>query len=202
MERDGFMRKSIKIIVASLLVAIMVLGTCTSVFAYTVIDDMITDLEEGESIYLLAGYATGWNVANPDAVLTPVEGKDGVLSFNVRLAASTANEWERRFSIVGNYRNGEKYVQGGWTRILLGEPEYLPNDTFTCLSVICVDDLEAETVATVYYDTRTATLAIVDRENNEIPYTLLWASNDRDEAKDGVLAYTLEELAEIGFDNL
>ncbi|MGN0458543.1 MAG: hypothetical protein ACI4IL_06215 [Eubacterium sp.] len=195
------MKKSIKKIVASLLAIIMVLGTCSSAFAYTVTDGIITDLDDGESIYLLAGNATGWNVANPDAVLTPVEGKDGVLSFNVELAAGTANEWEKRFSIVGNYRNGETYVQGGWTRILLGEPEYLPNDTFTCLSVICVDDLEAATSATVYYDTRTSTLAIVDRENNEIPYTLLWASMDRDEAKADGSAYTLEELAEIGFDN-
>ena len=195
------MRKSIKKIVANLLAAIMVLGTSTSTFAYTVTDGMITDLDEGESIYLLAGNATGWNTANPDAVLTPVEGKDGVLSFNVELAAGTANEWARRFSIVGNYRNGETYVQGGWTRILLGEPKYLPNDTFTSLSVICVDDLEAATAATVYYDTRTATLAIVDGECNEIPYTLLWASQDRDEAKEDGSAYTLEELAEIGFDN-
>ncbi len=199
------MRKSIKKIVASLLAAIMVLTTSTSAFAYTVTDGMITDLDDGESIYLLVGNATGWNPDSPDAVLTPVEGKDGVLSFNVELAAGTANEWERRFSIVEKYHNGETCVISGWTRILLGEPKYLPNPAlfgdFTNLSVICVDDLEAATAATVYYDTRTATLAIVDEECNEIPYTLLWASEDRQEAKEDGSAYTLEELTEIGFDN-
>ena len=212
---DLKMRKSIKKIAATMLAATMVFGTFTTAFGFTTEEvknddgstsQVISDLDEGESIYLLAGNATGWSTTNPDAVLTAVEGKEGVLKFDVTLLNKEAGEWERRFSIIGNYYDGENYVQGGWTRMLIGEPNYRPSDTYTCLTTICVDDLEADTAATVLYDTRTATIAIVDAEGKEIPYTMIWVSNDRDEGKvvegqEWKAGYTLEELAAMNYDD-
>lgn len=70
---DLKMRKSIKKIAATMLAATMVFGTFTTAFGYTVEEvevknddgttykeNQITDLEDGEYIYLLAGNATGW----------------------------------------------------------------------------------------------------------------------------------------------
>ncbi len=210
------MRKSIKKIAATMLAATMVFGTFTTAFGYTVSDvevkdengnvtgteKQITDLEEGESIYLLAGNVTGWKTNNPDSVLAKTD-KEGVVSFKFTAPAPTTdetgadnNEWMRRFCILGNYYDGENYVQGGWSRMLLGEPNYKPNDTFTCLSTLAIDNLEADTDVTLYYDTRTATVYIEDAEGKAVDYTVGWVTNDRDEKY-----YTVDELATMKVDD-
>ncbi len=201
------MRKSIKKIAATMLAATMVFGTFTTAFGYTVDDvtiknddgttttkKQITDLDDGEYIYLLAGNATGWDTKNPDAVLASTD-KEGVLSFKFTIPA-TENEWEKRFSIVGNYSDGDDYVQGGWSRMLLGEPNYKANDELTCLTTLAVDNLEADTEVTLYYDTRTATVYIEDAEGNAVDYTVGWVTNDRDEKY-----YTIDELAAMTADD-
>lgn len=209
------MRKSIKKIAATMLAATMVFGTFTTAFAYTVGDvevknddgttttkKAITDLDDGEYIYLLAGNATGWDTTNPDSVLAKTD-REGVVSFKFTAPAPTTdaegkdnNEWTRRFSIVGNYSDGEDYVQGGWSRMLLGEPNYKANDSFTCLSTLAIDNLEADTEVTLYYDTRTATVYIEDAEGKAVDYTVGWVTNDRDEKY-----YTVDELAAMKVDD-
>lgn len=209
------MRKSIKKIAATMLAATMVFGTFTTAFGYTVEDvtienedgttttkKQITDLDDGEYIYLLAGNATGWDAKNPDAVLAKTD-REGVVSFKFTLPApvmdetgADTNEYMRRFSILGNYSDGDAYVQGGWSRMLLGEPNYKANDSFTCLSAIAVDNLEADTEVTLYYDTRTATAYIEDAEGKAVDYTVGWVTNDRDEE-----FYTVDELAAMKVDD-
>lgn len=200
---DLKMRKSIKKIAATMLAATMVFGTFTTAFGFTTEEvknddgstsQVISDLDDGEYIYLLAGNATGWNTKNPDAVLAKTD-KEGVLSFKFTIPA-TENEWEKRFSIVGNYSDGDDYVQGGWSRMLLGEPNYKANDELTCLTTLAVDNLEADTEVTLYYDTRTATVYIEDAEGNAVDYTVGWVTNDRDEKY-----YTLDELAAMTADD-
>ena len=197
------MRKSIKKIAATMLAATMVFGTFTTAFGFTTEEvknddgstsQVISDLDDGEYIYLLAGNATGWNTKNPDAVLAKTD-KDGVLSFKFTIPA-TENEWEKRFSIVGNYCDGDDYVQGGWSRMLLGEPNYKANDELTCLTTLAVDNLEADTEVTLYYDTRTATVYIEDADGNAVDYTVGWLTNDRDEK-----FYTIDELAAMTADD-
>ncbi len=197
------MRKSIKKIAATMLAATMVFGTFTTAFGFTTEEvknddgstsQVISDLDDGEYIYLLAGNATGWNTKNPDAVLAKTD-KEGVLSFKFTIPA-TENEWEKRFSIVGNYSDGDDYVQGGWSRMLLGEPNYKANDSLTCLTTLAVDNLEADTEVTLYYDTRTATVYIEDAEGNAVDYTVGWLTNDRDEK-----FYTVDELAAMTADD-
>ncbi|MDD6292799.1 MAG: hypothetical protein PUA71_03030 [Eubacteriales bacterium] len=209
------MRKSIKKIAATMLAATMVFGTFTTAFAYTVGDVVvknddgtevknddgttktkkgITDLDEGEYIYLLAGDATGWDTTNPDSVLAKTD-REGVVSFKFTIPA-TENEWEKRFSILGNYCDGDDYVQGGWSRMLLGEPNYKANDAFTCLTSLAVDNLEADTEVTLYYDTRTVTAYIEDADGNAVDYTVGWLTNNRDEK-----FYTLDELAAMKVDD-
>ena len=209
------MRKSIKKIAATMLAATMVFGTFTTAFAYTVGDvevknddgttttkKAITDLDDGEYIYLLAGNATGWDTTNPDSVLAKTD-REGVVSFKFTIPAPTTdetgadnNEWMRRFSILGNYSDGDAYVQGGWSRMLLGEPNYKANDSFTCLSALAVDTLEADTEVTLYYDTRTATAYIEDAEGKAVDYTVGWLTSDRQEK-----FYTLDELAAMKVDD-
>ena len=210
------MRKSIKKIAATMLAATMVFGTFTTAFAYTVSDvevkdedgnvtgteKQITDLDDGEYIYLLAGNATGWKTNNPDSVLAKTD-REGVVSFKFTVPAPTTdetgadnNEWMRRFSILGNYSDGDAYVQGGWSRMLLGEPDYKANDSFTCLSALAVDTLEADTEVTLYYDTRTATAYIEDAEGKAVDYTVGWLTSDRQEK-----FYTLDELAAMKVDD-
>lgn len=209
------MRKSIKKIAATMLAATMVFGTFTTAFAYTVGDvevknddgttttkKAITDLDDGEYIYLLAGDATGWDTTNPDSVLAKTD-REGVVSFKFTVPAPTkdetgadTNEWKRRFSILGNYSDGDAYVQGGWSRMLLGEPNYKANDSFTCLSALAVDTLEADTEVTLYYDTRTATAYIEDAEGKAVDYTVGWLTSDRQEK-----FYTLDELAAMKADD-
>ena len=209
------MRKSIKKIAATMLAATMVFGTFTTAFAYTVGDvevknddgttttkKAITDLDDGEYIYLLAGNATGWDTTNPDSVLAKTD-REGVVSFKFTVPAPTTdetgadnNEWMRRFSILGNYSDGDAYVQGGWSRMLLGEPNYKANDSFTCLSALAVDTLEADTEVTLYYDTRTATAYIEDAEGKAVDYTVGWLTSDRQEK-----FYTLDELAAMKVDD-
>ena len=200
---DLKMRKSIKKIAATMLAATMVFGTFTTAFGFTTEEvknddgstsQVISDLDDGEYIYLLAGNATGWNTKNPDAVLAKTD-KDGVLSFKFTIPA-TENEWEKRFSIVGNYCDGDDYVQGGWSRMLLGEPNYKANDELTCLTTLAVDNLEADTEVTLYYDTRTATVYIEDADGNAVDYTVGWLTNDRDEK-----FYTIDELAAMTADD-
>ena len=95
------MRKSIKKIAATMLAATMVFGTFTTAFAYTVGDvevknddgttttkKAITDLDDGEYIYLLAGNATGWDTTNPDSVLAKTD-REGVVSFKFTVPAPT-----------------------------------------------------------------------------------------------------------------
>ncbi len=214
---DLKMRKSIKKIAATMLAATMVFGTFTTAFGYTVEDvevknddgtttteKQITDLEDGEYIYLLAGNATGWEkgVKSPNSVFAETDRK-GVVSFKLTAPAPTTdetgkdnNEWMRRFSILGNYCDGDAYVQGGWSRMLLGEPNYKANDSFTCLSAIAIDNLEKDTDVTVYYDARTATVYIEDAEGNAVDYTVGWVTNDRDEK-----FYTVDELAAMKVDD-
>lgn len=213
---DLKMRKSIKKIAATMLAATMVFGTFTTAFAYTVSDvevkdedgnvtgteKQITDLDDGEYIYLLAGNATGWKTNNPDSVLAKTD-REGVVSFKFTVPAPTTdetgadnNEWMRRFSILGNYSDGDAYVQGGWSRMLLGEPDYKANDSFTCLSALAVDTLEADTEVTLYYDTRTATAYIEDAEGKAVDYTVGWLTSDRQEK-----FYTLDELAAMKVDD-
>lgn len=212
---DLKMRKSIKTIAATMLAATMVFGTFTTAFGYTVEDvtienedgttttkKQITDVEDGEYIYLLAGNATGWDAKNPDAVLAKTD-REGVVSFKFTAPAPTTdetgadnNEWMRRFSILGNYCEGDAYVQGGWSRMLLGEPNYKANDSFTCLTSLAIDNLEADTEVTLYYDTRTATVYIEDAEGKAVDYTVGWVTNDRDEK-----FYTLDELAAMKADD-
>ena len=210
------MRKSIKKIAATMLAATMVFGTFTTAFGYTVSDvevkdedgnvtgteKQITDLDDGEYIYLLAGNATGWKTNNPDSVLAKTD-REGVVSFKFTVPAPTTdetgadnNEWMRRFSILGNYSDGDAYVQGGWSRMLLGEPDYKANDSFTCLSALAVDTLEADTEVTLYYDTRTATAYIEDAEGKAVDYTVGWLTSDRQEK-----FYTLDELAAMKVDD-
>lgn len=218
------MRKSIKKIAATMLAATMVFGTFTTAFAYTVGDVVvknddgteaknedgttktkkaITDLDDGEYIYLLAGDATGWDTTNPDSVLAKTD-REGVVSFKFTAPAPTKdeegkdnNEWKRRFSILGNYSDGDAYVQGAWSRMLLGEPNYKANDSFTCLSSLAIDNLEADTEVTLYYDTRTATVYIEDAEGKAVDYTVGWLTSDRQEKY-----YTLDELAAMKADDL
>lgn len=213
---DLKMRKSIKKIAATMLAATMVFGTFTTAFGYTVSDvevkdedgnvtgteKQITDLDDGEYIYLLAGNATGWKTNNPDSVFAKTD-REGVVSFKLTAPAPTTdetgadnNEWMRRFSILGNYSDGDAYVQGGWSRMLLGEPNYKANDSFTCLSAIAIDNLEKDTDVTVYYDARTATVYIEDAEGNAVDYTVGWVTNDRDEK-----FYTVDELAAMKVDD-
>lgn len=212
---DLKMRKSIKKIAATMLAATMVFGTFTTAFGYTVEEvevknddgttykeNQITDLEDGEYIYLLAGNATGWKTKNPDSVFAETD-KKGVVSFKLTAPAPTQdeegkdnNEWMRRFCILGNYSDGDAYVQGGWSRMLLGEPNYKANDKFTCLSTIAIDNLEKDTDVTVYYDTRTATVYIEDAEGKAVDYTVGWVTNDRDEKY-----YTVDELATMKVDD-
>lgn len=213
---DLKMRKSIKKIAATMLAATMVFGTFTTAFGYTVSDvevkdedgnvtgteKQITDLDDGEYIYLLAGNATGWKTNNPDSVLAKTD-REGVVSFKFTVPAPTTdetgadnNEWMRRFSILGNYSDGDAYVQGGWSRMLLGEPDYKANDSFTCLSALAVDTLEADTEVTLYYDTRTATAYIEDAEGKAVDYTVGWLTSDRQEK-----FYTLDELAAMKVDD-
>ena len=210
------MRKSIKKIAATMLAATMVFGTFTTAFAYTVGDvevkdedgnvtgtkKAITDLDDGEYIYLLAGNATGWDTTNPDSVLAKTD-REGVVSFKFTVPApvmdekgADTNEYMRRFSILGNYSDGDAYVQGGWSRMLLGEPNYKANDSFTCLSALAVDTLEADTEVTLYYDTRTATAYIEDAEGKAVDYTVGWLTSDRQEK-----FYTLDELAAMKVDD-
>ena len=200
---DLKMRKSIKKIAATMLAATMVFGTFTTAFGFTTEEvknddgstsQVISDLDDGEYIYLLAGNATGWNTKNPDAVLAKTD-KDGVLSFKFTIPA-TENEWEKRFSILGNYCDGDDYVQGAWSRMLLGEPNYKANDELTCLTTLAVDNLEADTEVTLYYDTRTATVYIEDADGNAVDYTVGWLTNDRDEK-----FYTIDELAAMTADD-
>lgn len=139
---------------------------------------------------------------NPDAVLAKTD-REGVVSFKFTLPApvmdetgADTNEYMRRFSILGNYSDGDAYVQGGWSRMLLGEPNYKANDSFTCLSAIAVDNLEADTEVTLYYDTRTATAYIEDAEGKAVDYTVGWVTNDRDEK-----FYTVDELAAMKVDD-
>lgn len=189
------MRKSIKKIAATLLAATMALGTLTTAFAYTAADGKITDLDDGEYIYLLAGNATGWSTDAESAIMTGVEGREGVVKFTATIPGNE-NEWEHRFSILGNYSDGDDYVQGGWSRMLLGEPAYKANDLYTCLSTVAVDSIkDADTEITVYYDTRTATLYIEDAEGNAVDYTIGWATNDRDENY-----YSIDEMAAMTYD--
>lgn len=227
------MRKSIKKVAATLLAATMALGTMTSAFAYTAEEGIIKDVEEDEYIYLLAGNATEWKTNLESAILKPVEGKEGVFSFEFTSPKKTTevvedgeyageydtNEWARRFSIIGNYADEENYVVGSWSRMLIGEPNYKADPAYTCLSTICLDDLEEDTDVTLYYDARTATVYLEDKDGNAIDYTLIWLSNDRDDGKesenyslnkdeDGNITgktmvrsgYTLDELAETTFD--
>ncbi len=210
------MRKSIKKIAATMLAATMVFGTFTTAFGYTVSDvevkdedgnvtgtkKAITDLDDGEYIYLLAGNATGWDTTNPDSVLAKTD-REGVVSFKFTVPApvmdetgADTNEYMRRFSILGNYSDGDAYVQGGWSRMLLGEPNYKANDSFTCLSALAVDTLEADTEVTLYYDTRTATAYIEDAEGKAVDYTVGWLTSDRAEK-----FYTLDELAAMKADD-
>lgn len=209
------MRKSIKKIAATMLAATMVFGTFTTAFGYTVSDvevkdedgnvtgtkKAITDLDDGEYIYLLAGNATGWDTTNPDSVLAKTD-REGVVSFKFTVPAPVieegkdTNEYMRRFSILGNYSDGDAYVQGGWSRMLLGEPNYKANDSFTCLSALAVDTLEADTEVTLYYDTRTATAYIEDAEGKAVDYTVGWLTSDRQEK-----FYTLDELAAMKVDD-
>ncbi len=205
------MRKSIKKIAATMLAATMVFGTFTTAFGFTTEEvknddgstsQVISDLDDGEYIYLLAGNATGWNTKNPDAVLAKTD-KDGVVSFKFTVPAPVidekgkdTNENMRRFSIVGNYCDGDDYVQGGWSRMLLGEPNYKANDELTCLTTLAVDNLEADTEVTLYYDTRTATVYIEDADGNAVDYTVGWLTNDRDEK-----FYTIDELAAMTADD-
>lgn len=80
--------------------------------------------------------------------------------------------------------------------MLLGEPNYKANDELTCLTTLAVDNLEADTEVTLYYDTRTATVYIEDAEGNAVDYTVGWLTNDRDEKY-----YTLDELAAMTADD-
>lgn len=197
------MRKSIKKIAATMLAATMVFGTFTTAFGFTTEEvknddgstyQQITDLDDGEYIYLLAGNATGWKTDSAAAVLSKTD-KEGVVSFKFTIPA-TENEWEKRFSILGNYSDGADYVQGGWSRMLLGEPNYKASDSLTCLTTLAVDNLEADTEVTLYYDTRTATVYIEDADGNAVDYTVGWLTNDRDEKY-----YTLDELAAMTADD-
>lgn len=205
------MRKSIKKIAATMLAATMVFGTFTTAFGFTTEEvknddgstsQVISDLDDGEYIYLLGGNATGWNTKNPDAVLAKTD-REGVVSFKFTVPAPVideegkdTNEYMRRFSILGNYCDGDDYVQGGWSRMLLGEPNYKANDELTCLTTLAVDNLEADTEVTLYYDTRTATVYIEDADGNAVDYTVGWVTNDRDEK-----FYTIDELAAMKVDD-
>lgn len=196
------MRKSIKKIAASLLAATMVLGSAVSAFGYTAEDGVITDVEDGEVVYLYAGAATNWGdgLTLESSAFTQVEGlADGVLSITVSVPGYTGeNEWESRFSICGatyNEATGDETL-GTWARQILGEPNYVPQSAYTCCSSIAFDSVTEATDITVYYDKRTATVYIKDAAGNDVDYTVAWMSNDRDE---GVL--TLDELAAMTFDD-
>lgn len=192
---DLEMRKSIKKIAATLLAATMALGTLTTAFAYTAEEGKITDLEEGEYIYLFGGAATEWSTDAETAIMSEVEGRKGVVKFTATIPGNE-NEWEHRFAVIGNYCEGDDYVQGGWSRMLLGEPAYKANDLYTCLTTVAVDSIkDADTEITVYYDTRTATLYVEDAEGNAVDYTIGWATNDRDEK-----FYSIDDMAAMTYD--
>ena len=94
------MRKSIKKIAATMLAATMVFGTFTTAFGFTTEEvknddgstsQVISDLDDGEYIYLLGGNATGWNTKNPDAVLAKTD-REGVVSFKFTVPAPVIDE--------------------------------------------------------------------------------------------------------------
>jgi hypothetical protein len=195
------MRKSIKKIAASLLAATMVLGTSLTAFGYETADGSISDVDDGENVYVLAGNMTGWNPAAVDGIFEDA-GVDGVVKFTTTFPAySDDAKWASRFGIIDvGYDDASGYdTIGTWARILLGEPSVdvatLGAGGYTCLTNIRVA-CEEETEATVYFDTRTYTVYIEDAEGNAIDYLVSWVGNDDDEEYLSVSDYASLTLAD------
>ena len=193
------MKKSMKKIVALLMAVTMVTSTFSTTFAYTRVEDgKITDLNEGQKIFYAVGNMSPepWGNAAEANIMKAVEGKDGVYSMELTFPAyDEENKWASRLAIVGNINDGDDYAVGGWTRMLVGEADYVANDSFTCLSNIRVE-CETETTVTVYYDSRTATVYIQDAEGNDVDYKLSWVGNDDDEQY-----LTVDEYAATTYDD-
>ena len=192
------MKKSMKKIAASLVAATMVLGTVSTAFAYEAESGAIKDLEDGEKLFLAVGNMSpsAWDTKSEANIMKAVEGKEGVYSMELTFPAYTEDEkWASRFAIVGNVNVGDDYAVGGWSRMLVGEADYVANDTFTCLSNIRVA-CETETTTTVYFDSRTATVYIQDAEGNDVDYKLSWVGNDDDEQY-----LTVDEYAATTYDD-
>lgn len=102
-----------------------------------------------------------------------------------------------RVAILGAYRDDFSGIDtlGTWSRILVGEPNYIPDSSQTCLSNIrvCPDQ---ELTATVYLDQQTGVVYMEDKNGNEVDYYLSWVGNDDDE-----VYMTIEEYANMNFND-
>ena len=193
-ERDGFMRKSMKKIAATAFTAAMTMGLAVTAFGAE-IDP--TAIPAGETVFTVTGNMTTpqWAL-NDDANAMKATEFDGIVSFDLTMPAyDEANAWASRFSI-GAF-NSDTLV-AGWNRILLGVPSISVGDLgngllgdMTNLTQVRVATAE-ETAVTVYFDTETYGLAILDAEGNSVEYQIGWATSDDQETY-----FTPEQFAEM-----
>ena len=209
-----FMRKRIRKWIAFLMAITMAAGMTTGVYGYETelysyhYDEYdyheeyikVTELEDQEMVYFAVGNMSpwAWKTDAADNMMKPVEGKNGIYAIELTFPAySKDSKWMSRVAILGAYCDDFSGIDtlGTWSRILVGEPNYIPDSSQTCLSNIRVCPNQ-ELTATVYLDQRTGVVYMEDKNGNEVDYYLSWVGNDDDE-----VYMTIEEYANMNFND-
>ena len=195
------MRKSIKKTVATLLAATMTMAMGVSAFADNITIDSFTS--DSQVIFTLTGNMTdpGWAPADEANVMESTD-YPGVYKATITMPAyDDGNQWMSRFSICGfdkayftpDEDGDSKADMNLWNRILLGEPTVGVNGVgnLTQVRIAC----EEETEVTVYFDSKTYAINVVDSEGNPVEYKIGWVTYD-----DTEVYYTPAEFDALTFD--